>query len=407
MSSSPPDAPGSAEASGRPRVLYVQYTNPALYPPLLHSIRLLADAGCDVRLVGIDTMARDLATPFPAGVTARLLPAEAPGWRQKVSYARFARATMREARAFRPHWIYASDALSTPAVKLVVPGARSGLVYHEHDAPVEAWQPHTASWFMRRVMSARRDVARRADLCVLPNAARAESFRETTGRADVTVVWNCPRREEAASEPRRAASRRTRVLFHGSIVPARLPLSVVDALTLVPPDVDLVFVGYETLGHPGYVRAVLDHARARGVEARVKYAGVLSRSGLLDLGSTADVGLALLPTSSTDSNEAHMAGASNKVFEYLARGLPVLVADTAEWRDSFVAAGVARACRPESAESIAAALGAFLRDPDERRAMGERGRRRVLADWNYETQFEPVLQAMIGDHGRVRARATG
>ena len=28
--------------------------------------------------------------------------------------------------------------------------------------------------------------------------------------------------------------------------------------------------------------------------------------------------------------------------------------------------------------------------------MGERGRRRVLADWNYETQFAPVLQAVTG-----------
>ncbi len=38
-----------------------RYTNPAVYPPLLHSIGLLADAGCDVRLVGLDTMNRDLA----------------------------------------------------------------------------------------------------------------------------------------------------------------------------------------------------------------------------------------------------------------------------------------------------------------------------------------------------------
>jgi hypothetical protein len=29
--------------------------------------------------------------------------------------------------------------------------------------------------------------------------------------------------------------------------------------------------------------------------------------------------------------------------------------------------------------------------------MGERGRRRVLTDWNYEAQFAPVLRAVAGD----------
>ena len=39
--------PGSKPQSGT-RVLYVQYTNPAVYPPLLHSIALLAEAGCRI-----------------------------------------------------------------------------------------------------------------------------------------------------------------------------------------------------------------------------------------------------------------------------------------------------------------------------------------------------------------------
>ena len=40
------------ERPSRPRVLYVQYTNPAAYPPIHHSGRMLADAGFDVRMVG-------------------------------------------------------------------------------------------------------------------------------------------------------------------------------------------------------------------------------------------------------------------------------------------------------------------------------------------------------------------
>ena len=392
-------------SGGRVRVLYVQYTNPAVYPPLLHSIGLLADAGCDVRLVGLDTMNRDLAIAYPAGVTARLLPAEAPGWRQKVNYAQFARVAMAEAAAFRPDWVYASDALSTPVARLLARRAVPRVVYHEHDTPFEAWQPDSASFFMGRVMKARLALARRADICIVPNATRADALRTATGRRDITVVWNCPRREEAAHARERADHVGLRVLFYGSVAPGHLPLSVVDALAQLPPTVELEFAGYETFAHHGYIQTLLDHARTRGVGTRVHYNGVLNRTQLLDLSSTCDVGLALFASTPANPNEEGMVGASNKVFEYLARGLPVLTGDRADWREAFEAAGVARSCERDSPESIASALRRFLDNPDERRAMGERGRRRVVADWNYETQFAPVLRTLVGDEQPHRARA--
>jgi hypothetical protein len=39
----------------RRRILYIQFTEPAGYPPIEHSTRLLADRGWDVLLLGIGT----------------------------------------------------------------------------------------------------------------------------------------------------------------------------------------------------------------------------------------------------------------------------------------------------------------------------------------------------------------
>ena len=69
----------------------------------------------------------------------------------------------------------------------------------------------------------------------------------------------------------------------------------------------------------------------------------------------------------------------------------MLVSDLPEWRETYVDTGLGRACQPASAESIADALRWFLTHPAERIAMGERGRARILQDWNYETRFAPVL----------------
>lgn len=381
-----------AEA-GRPRVLYIQYANPAAYPPALHAIALLAEAGATVQVLGLDTLNGQLALPYPAGVAVDLHPAQRPGWRQKVGYARFARAAWRLAAGFSPDWVYVSDPLAAPVAALVARVHTTRLVYHEHDAPAEAWQPERASWFMRRVLQARRAIGRRADVCVMPNATRAEVFRALTGRAETTVVWNCPRRHEAEVAIRRPGAG-LRVLYHGSIVPARLPLAVVDALAFLPADVELVIAGYETAAHPGYVAALVERARQRGAEGRVTYAGVLNRPALLSLCRTCDVGLVMFAAGTSDPNEATMVGASNKAFEYLACGLSLVVGPDAEWRDVFEGAGVAVSCDPADPGSIATALGRFHADPALRQAMGERGRQLVLSAWNYDRCFAPVLDVM-------------
>jgi glycosyltransferase involved in cell wall biosynthesis len=164
---------------------------------------------------------------------------------------------------------------------------------------------------------------------------------------------------------------------------------------LLGPRAELVIAGYETIGHPNYVRTLLDRAASVGIADRVTYTGVLNRSEHLKRTASCDVGLSLFPLTTADPNEATMVGASNKAFEYLAQGLPLIVSDRAEWRHTFVDSGLARACDPSSAASIADACRGYLERPAERLAMGERGRRRVLDEWNYDAMFQPVLARML------------
>ena len=99
-----------------------------------------------------------------------------------------------------------------------------------------------------------------------------------------------------------------------------------------------------------------------------------------------------MPRQSLDDNEQAMTGASNKPFDYLASGLALLVSDLPDWRTMFVDNGYALAVDPTDPASIATAVSWLLEHPDELRAMGERGRQRILCEWNYEKQFAPVLQ---------------
>jgi glycosyltransferase involved in cell wall biosynthesis len=112
----------------------------------------------------------------------------------------------------------------------------------------------------------------------------------------------------------------------------------------------------------------------------------------MELCATCDVGLSLLPLHIADINLENMIGASNKPFDYLACGLAVLVSRLPGWREQFVDTGYGLDCDPSDADSVAAALQQFYDHPEKVRAMGERGRQRILSEWNYEAQFQPMFQ---------------
>ncbi len=378
----------------RRRILYVQYTSPAGYPPLEHSSRILASSGWEVLFLGTGAAgdANRLRFAPLRGVTVRQLPFCPSGFLQKLHYFCFSLWVLGWMFRWRAQWVYASDLLACPVALLVsfLPGVR--LVYHEHDSP----DGSPPSLFLRLCLETRRLLARRAEICVLPNQQRADRFsREAADGKDVLCIWNCPATEEV-SPPRPAHNGGDLwVLYHGSIVPSRLPSTILTALAVLPQRVRLRVIGYETVGHVGCVRQLQEMASQLGITHRVEFVGTLpTRRELFQYCRQCDAGLALMPKNSCNVNEQTMTGASNKPFDYLACGLALLVSDLPDWRAMYVEPGYGLACDPDNPESIAAALRWFLEHPKEAREMGEKGRERIIQEWNYEKQFQPVLQQL-------------
>ena len=374
------------------RVLYVQYTNPAAYPPLVRGAQLLAESGAEVLMLG--TRVRDveaLSVPPAQRVTVRLADAPEEGWRLKAHYGRFAAWVAREAAAWRPDWIYASDLLSAPLALGLSALTRARVVYHEHDAPTH----DRPSWIIKRYLEARRRLLRQADLVVSPNADRAAHLSSLAGGRDVLTAWNCPRRP--TRQPVRWPKTDTlRVIFRGSVNGDRLPLPVVDAIASAGVRVSLDVAGYETAGSRGYLAMLAARAGQLGVSERVRILGTVPDSELAVICEQCDIGLALMPMTTPDENMRHMTGASNKVFEYLSYGDAPLVSDLPDWRRTFVDPGYAFACDPTDSGSIARALEWAAGHRSELQDMSVRGWERLRTDWNYEHEFGPVLDAIWG-----------
>jgi glycosyltransferase involved in cell wall biosynthesis len=369
------------------RILYVQYTNPANYPPLQHSARLLAEDGWQVNLMGTRTRGADLRFPEHARISVSQRGAASPGALQKMHYLAYATSVLSEVRRWRPQWVYASDLWSCPIAHAALRfGCR--VIYHEHDQP-----PQQGSVFLRYCLRARRRLARRAAACVLPNEQRLVRFAQEHPEARTMLVWNCPSIAEV--QPQRSApnARKPFILYyHGSIGAPLVPAALFGALRLVPGDVRLRLVGYETAGSTGYSNTLKLQARNFGVEARTEWKGALSRDQLWQQMRDATVGISLVPLRTDEFNLDTLAGASNKTFDYLAAGLALLISDRSDWTEPFGAYG--EACDPENAESIASALQALYDDRQSTAERGENGRQRILGDWNYDRQFAPVRELL-------------
>ena len=376
------------------RILYLQYVNPGAFPPLEYSSRILAEEGWDVRFLGVHSDGPQvLQHGAHPRIHSEVLPYTKPGWRQKAAYVVFLRRALRIAREWKPDWVYVSDSLAAPAAIILAKYCGLKVVYHEHDSPSPE---HATTLFMRFVFAARRALARTAVLNVLPQRERIGLFVEETGtRRPVYCVWNCPIRAEARGElvRRRADAEALAVYFHGSINLDRVPLALIEGARLCRFPIRLRIVGYETVGSRGTSERLRTAAGDANVTLEIA-GSVPKRADLHRMMDGMHVGWINYLNTSGDLNLTHLAGASNKAFDYLSAALPIIVPDRPDWESLFVVPGYGRSCDPADPQAIAAALTWFYEHPDAAAEMGMRGRAQVAAEWHYEKQFRPVADLL-------------
>jgi glycosyltransferase involved in cell wall biosynthesis len=370
------------------RVLFLQVVEPGMYPPIIAASHLMAEAGWDVTILASPSADSQLRTPSHPSILMRRI-AERPSFAvRKSDFMRYMAAAAVLALRWRPDIVYASDWLGAVPGLLAARLAGAHLVYHEHDSP----SPGVLRLWLAKF---RAQVAKNADLVIFPNAERAEIVRREIGfpAERLRIVWNLPRRAEQPTLVPKADVPLV-LWYHGSITPDRLPTTIIDAIASFGGRVRLQIAGYEAPLAHGYIPYLLDLAARENGDSFVSYIGQIKREDLLARASAAHVGLAFMPPGSNDINMRHMTGASNKAFDYMAAGLALLVSDLPDWLDMFVAPGYARACDPRSSHSIACALGWFLDHPEALRKMAGDARVKIAAEWNYETQFAPILAGL-------------
>lgn len=190
--------------------------------------------------------------------------------------------------------------------------------------------------------------------------------------ADDRVFW--PR----VAEPEAQADGKFLVVTHGAILERYGIQVLVDALPKVAAEVPNLEV--QVFGEGEYRSALEAQARRLGVDGRVKFRGFVPLDELIATLSRANAGYVGMLNDLT---------LPNKLMEYVALGVPVLLARWAAFESYFPADAVYYFGSGDSAE-LAEAILAVFRDPDEARRRARRASE-LYRTYGWESQRQIYL----------------
>jgi glycosyltransferase involved in cell wall biosynthesis len=362
-----------------------------LHKSVVHDSRVRREATALVE-AGHDVTVLELGPVLPRdadldGFTRRSV--RAPNWLRRVLpfpiyrlafMVSFAVAVVR----LRPEVVHAHDAamLVPGLVGSRLTGAR--LVYDSHELATGV--PYRAGWPERVVGWIEWICLCRATAVVTVSdgvAARLRARYRLDRIPVVTVRNTCALPRPRADDP--PAGLRARagiaanaplVLHQGAAAPGRGCESLIRAVAQLP-GVHLVFLG---TGFEGFDAQLSQVAAGAGAASRVHFVASLGLDRLLAHTREANVGVTLLESSC----ENHRLALPNKLFEYLAAGVPVLASDLPELRALVLGWRVGWMVTSLNPEALAERLSEALAECHEPALLTRVREADAALDWRWE-----------------------
>ncbi|HET8587751.1 MAG TPA: glycosyltransferase family 4 protein [Candidatus Limnocylindria bacterium] len=359
----------------------------------------LARAGYQVTVVAeaAEGLPRREQTPSSTIIRVARPMRSVPGLRFVAFIIRLAMALVRT----RPTILHAHD---TDALQSVAPAAaRLGIpfVYDAH----ELWLGRSRrgrSWLYDRLArlyfgAIERLAIPRAAAVIVANPAVGPELERRYGLRDVQPVPNYP----VEVDPPQPLQLRDLpggdlipsdvplVLYSGGIAPDRGIEQLVEAMVEIP-DAHLAF-----MGRGGLEPAIRELVARFGLGRRVHFLGMVPSDEVVPYAASATVGV--LSTVPTCLN--NVLALPNKIFQYMAAGIPVVASDYPQIRDIVVGSGAGVVMDPTDPSSIAAALRQVLADRAEAQAVGQRGQAAIRDSYHWSVAERTLLDV----YGKVAA----
>ena len=370
------------------------YSNPDYYPPTVNAVFLLSEH-FDVVLIGRNQDPHDVE--YPSNVTVHRL-GQYTSVRERGQASTIAKFWEYINFFVQAHCllngvslIYAYDAYAYTAAYLCGQARLQPipLIYQSHEISEHLSPLSSLSGWVQR---AERAWIHQAKIIVFPDKDRAAFFQKVTSlKEQPVIVPNFPLKsffclpEDWASVIQKRWESIT-LFYRGTISDTSAMREIITSASLLKNKACIKFVGF------------LNDTDAQELDSWVtyldmspnfSYLGTLPYKDLTNKTLMATVGFALYKNTSFD--RVACVTASNKIYEYAACGVPVIVSDFPNYREYLSGESWVRFADPDDPLSIASAIQDILSDFEDYRKMCLAARTAFEQKFNYESAFLPIL----------------
>ncbi|MBA1239546.1 glycosyltransferase family 4 protein [Pseudomonas kunmingensis] len=286
----------------------------------------------------------------------------------------------------RPHLVHAHDVNMLPLAWLTARLVGAPLIYDAHEISTgrEGYQSYRRSigWLEKRIM-------RRAAGTITTTDTRAKFFARAYGVERPLVLQNRPRRlltvrSNRIHEQLRLSQAWPIVIYQGGLQPGR-GLSLLVKAAVSVPDAYFVFIG-----GGGLTAELKSLTRRLGLTERLHFIDTVPLAELPSYTASADIGVQ--PIEDTCLN--HYTTDSNKLFEYVQAGLPLVASDLPEIRRVVQEHNLGLLVPPGDTAALAAALRELVADRGRRQHYAARSRK-AAAVLSWESQEHELLALYV------------
>jgi glycosyltransferase involved in cell wall biosynthesis len=368
------------------------YADPDLYPPVINVAHILHQQGIEYGIVS--RLYAEPVLPVYRGlypVNTVIMRIHLPNTNSLFQYLQFMLTLFRN-RPRHTDVIIGYDMHGLVPARLVSWLINTPLVYHSHDY-VEDGAAQSFGGQIIKLME--RYLARTADVVIVPDRERADVMVEQLKlkRAPL-IVANAPLVEPPPSTALQEALANhgrsfSRIVFRQGRIGPNHALEL--TLRSMPMWVDGSW-GFVIMGpaEPSYRDHLIELAASLGVPDRFVILPAVPYPQVGQYTVGADLGHGLYEPNHV--NNRYITMASNKIMEYIAAGLPVLLSESSGSHSLLEKYRVGVTADVTSPELIADAVNSILSNPQLIIQMRAESKRAFHEEFNYAHQYAPVIE---------------
>lgn len=316
------------------RIVACIYIDPDFYPPTINAVINLSNT-CE-ELVLVTRNHAKLDFPYPGNVKLVKLGSQmsvleteqASLFRKIMSFIRFTARVVKEGINKKTDVIVLYDAI--PLLSFFI--FKKALItkniwYHNHDMPSSHLRKYSVGWFASKY---EHQAMENINLFTLPSDDRLTFYPNWKSLERYISIPNYPSLNVYKSKNNNSHQfDEIRIIFQGTIGEEHALEELIELLNdkIEGKSLRLILKGSV---RPNYKKTLSELAENKGVSDRVEWVGLGPYCELPALTTTCHIGIAIYM--GNDNVRKTLGTASNKIYEYAASGLPVILYDNAQFR---------------------------------------------------------------------------